>query len=142
MDDHRQIENLINRSMYLADKGDWQGYADLARHLTIKFKRKGVEYNMTGTDEIMRERQIYLDSLPKELETIHKHVVSNYIIEVADDRLTATSQCYLTAYRRVGGEPMRLVSHTMYHDRLRKIDGEWWVTEREVELVWSVESQD
>jgi hypothetical protein len=142
MDDQRQIENLINLSMYLADKGDWQGYANLGRYLTITFKRQGVAHKLTGTEEIMRERQIYLDNLPKELETIHKHVVSNFIIEVSEDKQTATSQCYLTAYRRVGGEPMRLVAHTIYHDHLRKIEGEWWVSERDVELVWSVEAQD
>src|SRR5579863_265790 len=60
-----------------------------------------------------------------------KHVISNPIVEVDEESGTATCRSYYTVFQQTGGVPLQPIIMGRYHDRFRRIDGEWWFTERD-----------
>lgn len=59
-----------------------------------------------------------------------RHVITNLIIDVAQDGLTATARSYFTVLQCLADFPLQIVAAGRYHDRFRKIDGEWWFEEK------------
>ena len=68
----------------------------------------------------------YPDGTPRS-----KHVITNPIVEVADDGLTATVRSYYTVFQQVDGDfPLQPVINGRYRDEFTKVDGEWRYTRR------------
>jgi hypothetical protein len=130
MDDARQIENALNRALAIYDSGDIEGYAASYRHATLVWF-DGTE--VSGPEPVLAERREYHAKLPS---VKHIHAVSNVQIEVSEDRASATSLSYVTAYRQVADGPMRLTYHGLYRDEWGKIDGIWWLTRRQPQPIW------
>jgi hypothetical protein len=131
MTDREQIMNKLNHAFACYDAKDYKGYAAAYKHAVCIFPDGS---KLTGTEEILKERNAYLSSFPKGFEKVQDvHVVSNHEIYVSDDGQSATSNIYRTAWRRINDGPMQIACHGQFHDKWRKIDGEWWLTERVVQ---------
>ena len=59
-----------------------------------------------------------------------KHVITNPIVEVADDGLTGTCRSYYTVFQKAGDEPLRPIINGHYRDEFEKVDGEWRFSRR------------
>ena len=54
-----------------------------------------------------------------------KHVITNPIVDVADDGLTATVRSYYTVFQKTPDTPLQPVINGHYRDEFEKVDGEW-----------------
>ena len=59
-----------------------------------------------------------------------KHVITNPIVEVADDGLTGTCRSYYTVFQKAGDAPLRPIINGHYRDEFEKVDGEWRFSRR------------
>jgi hypothetical protein len=64
------------------------------------------------------------------------HNIGNVICEIAGE--SAKAETYCVAYHWLPGDPeIELVVGGRYMDRLSKIDGRWWITERRYIMDWN-----
>ena len=59
-----------------------------------------------------------------------RHVITNLIIEVAEDGMTASARSYFTVLQCLADFPLQIVAAGRYHDRFRKVAGEWRFLEK------------
>jgi len=59
-----------------------------------------------------------------------RHVITNLIVEVAEDGLSASARSYFTVLQRLPDFPLQIVAAGRYHDRFRKTDGAWRFEEK------------
>jgi 3-phenylpropionate/cinnamic acid dioxygenase small subunit len=64
-----------------------------------------------------------------------KHVLSNPILEVDEAAGTASCRSYYTVFQQTETLPLQPIVSGRYHDRFRRIDGEWWFTQRDYSLL-------
>ena len=57
-------------------------------------------------------------------------MITNPIVEVADDGLTGTCRSYYTVFQKAGDEPLRPIINGHYRDEFEKVDGEWRFSRR------------
>ena len=63
-------------------------------------------------------------------QTGTRHVLTNLIIDVAEDGATAAARSYFTVLQCRRDFPLQIVAAGRYHDRFRKVDGEWRFAEK------------
>jgi 3-phenylpropionate/cinnamic acid dioxygenase small subunit len=64
-----------------------------------------------------------------------KHVLSNPIIEVDETTGTAACRSYYTVLQQTETLPLQPIVAGRYHDRFRRIDGEWRFTQRDYTML-------
>jgi 3-phenylpropionate/cinnamic acid dioxygenase small subunit len=64
-----------------------------------------------------------------------KHVLTNPIVEVNESAGTALCRSYYTVLQQTDILPLQPVVSGRYRDRFRRIEGEWWFTERDYTMV-------
>lgn len=64
-----------------------------------------------------------------------KHVLTNPIVEVNESAGTAACRSYYTVLQQTDTLPLQPIVSGRYHDRFRRIEGEWWFTERDYTMV-------
>jgi 3-phenylpropionate/cinnamic acid dioxygenase small subunit len=128
VDDATAITNLLYRYAELIDSGDFAAVAELFAHARI---RMGDDVTDGAGLQANFEQVVitYDDGTPRT-----KHVTTNPIVEVADDRSTATCRSYYTVLQQVGDGPLHPVIAGRYHDRFERVDGTWRFTERDYRL--------
>jgi hypothetical protein len=57
-------------------------------------------------------------------------VVSNLIVEIDDDRSTATARSYYTAFQARPELPLQPILAGRFHDRLERDGADWHIVER------------
>jgi ketosteroid isomerase-like protein len=107
------------------DAGDFAGVAELFGDAALTFE--GFGDAVSGRDAIRRlyERSTrrYEDGTPKT-----KHVMTNVIVDVADDCLTAASRSYFTVLQAVPGElALQPVIAGRYRHTFQHVGGAWRV---------------
>lgn len=128
--DCEQIRQLLARYNLAIDFGDADGWAACFAPDGV-FECKGVPDGSPlggryqGTDAL----RVYAETHRSVTKGRARHWNANTMIE--GDGNTATMTCYLLVLT-VGG-PLRGVTG-VYHDRLRKVDGEWRFIERSIAL--------
>ncbi|WP_404302784.1 nuclear transport factor 2 family protein [Alicycliphilus denitrificans] len=60
-----------------------------------------------------------------------RHLITNSIINVADDRLSASARSCYTVLQAVDGFALQAIASGCYHDRFSCIDGVWQFAERD-----------
>jgi 3-phenylpropionate/cinnamic acid dioxygenase small subunit len=125
MSDYESIRNLSYRYALLLDEGDFAGVADLLAGGALVPMMAGVGSEpITGREAIERfyadQVVTYRDGDPRT-----RHLISNQLIELADDGLTASSRCYFTVLQRPPRQPFQIVVGGQYHDRFDKVGGAW-----------------
>jgi ketosteroid isomerase-like protein len=120
------ITNLIYTYAERIDAGDFAGVAELLEHVTLTFEGFGDAVNGREAVERLytRSTRRYEDGTPKT-----KHVMTNVIVDVDDDRLTAASRSYFTVLQAVPGElALQPVIAGRYRHTYQNVDGRWRVT--------------
>ena len=119
------ITRLIYTYAERIDVGDFAGIAELFEHATLTFE--GFSDAINGRESIerlyTRSTRRYEDGTPKT-----KHVMTNVVVDVAEDGATAASRSYFTVLQAVPGElALQPVIAGRYRHTYHKVDGHWRV---------------
>jgi ketosteroid isomerase-like protein len=120
------ITKLIYTYAERIDAGDFDGVAEILAHATLTFE--GFGEGVEGRDAIAalysRTTRRYEDGTPRT-----KHVMTNVMVDVADDGDAASSRSYFTVLQAVPGElTLQPVIAGRYRHTYVRIDGHWRVT--------------
>ena len=98
------VTNLLYRYAELIDAGDYEGIGEHLQHAVIT--TDGSDQETQGAEAIAAmyhaTTRKYEDGTP-----LTKHVITNPIVEVADDGLTATVRSYYTVFQKAGDTPLQ-----------------------------------
>ena len=119
------IAKLIYTYAERIDAGDFAGVAEVFAHATLTFE--GFGDAVEGRDAIealyTRTTRRYEDGTPRT-----KHVMTNVMVDVADDGATASSRSYFTVLQAVPGElALQPVIAGRYRHTYEQVDGRWRV---------------
>ncbi len=119
------ITKLIYTYAERIDAGDFAGVAEVFAHATLTFE--GFGDAVEGRDAIAalytRTTRRYEDGTPRT-----KHVMTNVMVEVADDGATASSRSYFTVLQAVPGElALQPVIAGRYRHTYAQVEGTWQV---------------
>jgi ketosteroid isomerase-like protein len=119
------ITTLIYTYAERIDAGDFAGVADVFAHATLTFE--GFGDAVSGHDAIAalygRTTRRYEDGTPRT-----KHVMTNVIVDVAEDGASATSRSYFTVLQAVPGAlALQPVIAGRYRHSYTTVDGRWEV---------------
>jgi ketosteroid isomerase-like protein len=119
------ITNLIFTYAERIDEGDFAGVARVFEHATLTFE--GFGDAISGRDAVEKlytnTTRRYEDGTPRT-----KHVMTNVMVEVADDALHASSRSYFTVLQAVPGElALQPVIAGRYRHTYEKVGGHWRV---------------
>ena len=117
--DRLEILALMARYAHAADGGDGEGFADT---FTADALFEGSQRTARGRAELAE----VIRSVPPEARS--RHWLNSAIIEGGGDE--ATAKVYLVRIATAGA-PAPIASG-VYHDRLRRVNGEWKFTHRKV----------
>ncbi|MBT5140201.1 MAG: nuclear transport factor 2 family protein [Acidimicrobiaceae bacterium] len=129
--DETAITNLLYRYAEAMDAGDLNGAADLLRHADIILTDGDSPIGADDILDIWNDRVIlHHDGTPRT-----KHVITNVIVEIADDRHSATARSYYTVLQQIDNHPLAPIIAGRYHDVLAKVDDVWRFAQRDYSLV-------
>lgn len=120
------ITKLIYTYAERIDEGDFAGVAEVFEHATLTFE--GFGDAVSGRDAIerlyTRTTRRYDDGTPRT-----KHVMTNVIVDIADDGVGASSRSYFTVLQAVPGElALQPVIAGRYRHTYEWVDDRWRVT--------------
>jgi len=120
------VTKLIYTYAERIDAGDFAGVAELFEHATLTFE--GFGDAVTGREAIeglyTRSTRRYEDGTPRT-----KHVMTNVMVDVADDGATAASRSYFTVLQAVPGAlALQPVIAGRYRHTFERVEGRWRVT--------------
>ena len=124
------ITKLIYTYAERIDAGDFAGVAELFAHATLTFE--GFGNAVSGADDIEAlytgSTRRYEDGTPRT-----KHVMTNLIVDVAEDGATAASRSYFTVFQAVPGElALQPVIAGRYRHTYEHVDDGWRVSSMHV----------
>jgi ketosteroid isomerase-like protein len=123
------VANLVFAYAERIDAGDFEGVAELFRHGEITVS--GNDVRRAGIDQVrgMYEgwTRRYADGTPRT-----KHVTTNLIIEVDEDRATATCRSYFSVLQQTDDFRLQPIIAGRYHDRFERSDGQWRFAQRHI----------
>ena len=126
MDDVQAIKNVVLSYVELLDLGDLDGLAKVFTRATVRTQGGAIE--LRGPEafkEFIGQGVQFYDGIPST-----KHVVSNIIVEIDDDRRIATARTYYTAFQARPELPLRPILAGRFHDRLERDGDDWHIVER------------
>jgi 3-phenylpropionate/cinnamic acid dioxygenase small subunit len=122
MHDETAIANLVFRYAELIDSGDFEGIGALFGDAVIGADGSTVEWR--GAEAItamyVNGTRRYEDGTPRS-----KHVTTNLIIEVDDQRAHATCRSYYTVLQQTDEVPLQPIVAGRYHDEFARVDDQW-----------------
>ena len=127
------ITNLLYRYAEMVDGGRFEELADelFAHAEFVVAPPPARRLDGRAMARLMAATTIrYEDGTPRT-----KHVISNPIVEVDEGAGTAACRSYYTVLQQTGGIRLQPIVAGRYHDRFRRIDGEWRFTERDYTLM-------
>jgi hypothetical protein len=138
-DDYADITAIVANFAEGIDTHDWIGIGELFSHLT--YTSPGIDYEVSGVSElaafyerVTTEMNVRWAGDPDDGKTVgHKHVFTNLVVEVADDRRTATCRYYGTVYAYSSKKPLQPRWSGRYYDRFERIDDRWHIVARRQE---------
>ena len=128
MDDARgNIENLLYRYAELIDAGDYEGIGELFAHGSIADEEG--RPMATGADAVAKlyhaTTRKYEDGTPRT-----QHILTNPLVEVADDGTTAECRSRFTVLQQTDVLPLQPIISGAYVDHFENVDGTWRYTEK------------
>jgi ketosteroid isomerase-like protein len=119
------VTKLIYTYAERIDAGDFAGVAEIFGNATLTFE--GFGDAVCGREAIeqlyTRTTRRYEDGTPKT-----KHVMTNVIVDVADDAATASSRSYFTVLQAVPGDlALQPVIAGRYRHTYERVGGRWRV---------------
>src|SRR6185436_14346628 len=123
-----QIANLLYRYAECIDTGDIVAAAELFRHAKVKVLGRG----MVNADQLLQiwkeDMTLYEDGTPRT-----KHVMTNPLIEVDEQKNTATMKSYYTVLQVVDGVLQPIIAGR-YYDEFERVNGKWRFSYRDYSL--------
>lgn len=125
LEDIETIRQLIYRYSFYVDRREFDLLGDLLADATFRltWEKEGVE---TGEINGKAEIEAWYGNHLKDRRP-SRHVITNIVIDVAEDGETATAEGYVTS-TGYDPEPPPVLLSGHYEDRFAKIDGEWRFT--------------
>ena len=123
MQSETAIANLLYRYAECIDRGDLTAAAKLFTHAKVRRKVQEAEVFLDSVqiEEFWRKEIIlYPDGTPRT-----KHVITNPIIEVDEEKNAATCRSYYTVLQQTPDLPLQIVCSGRYEDRFERVDGQW-----------------
>jgi 3-phenylpropionate/cinnamic acid dioxygenase small subunit len=121
IDDRTEILNLLYRYAELIDDGDFAGIGELLADC---------EMSGVGMPPVRGARAIaglykmttrrFDNGTPNTA-----HIITNPIVEVGPDSLTATVRSRFTVFQSAGGVPLQPIITGRYRDGFEKVEGAW-----------------
>ena len=129
MSSSRAIENLIAKYAELVDQGNFAGVGDLLSDATFIGSKAPVRGSV-AIEQMLRDTVItYEDGTPRT-----KHVTTNTIIDVDEERQRAEARSYLMVLQAVPGLTLQLIVAGRYHDSFKRNNGRWGFAERRITI--------
>jgi hypothetical protein len=126
VDDVQAITNVVLSYVELLDLGDLDGLANVFARATVRIHGSANELRGAAAyKEFIEQGVQFYDGVPST-----KHVVSNLIVEIDDDRRTATARSYYTAFQARPELPLQPILAGRFHDRLERDGDQWHIVER------------
>jgi hypothetical protein len=119
----KEISDMMFRYAELFDTGRFDEFAALFEHGTWHKAEPGAAAARKWIDDNV---QLY-DGL-----TRTKHVTTNVVVDVDEAAGTAQANAYVTIFQALPDFPLQPIFCGRYQDRLTRIDGRWWWSERAV----------
>ena len=119
----KEISDMMFRYAELFDTGRFDEFAALFEHGTWHKAEPGAVAARKWIDDNV---QLY-DGL-----TRTKHVTTNVVVDVDEAAGTAQANAYVTIFQALPDFPLQPIFCGRYQDRLMRIDGRWWWSERAV----------
>ena len=121
--DREAITDLVYAYAERIDVGDFEGVADLFAEAELTFE--GFAEGRPGREKILAMYETstrrYDDGTPRT-----KHVMTNVVVEVDDDRRSATARTYFTVLQAVPGVfSLQPIIAGRYRDAFARTDGSW-----------------
>ncbi len=126
---HRAIERLIADYALLVDRGDFGGVGELFAAGTFGGSGARIEGSAAVAKMLAGTVIRYDDGTPRT-----KHLVTNLVIEVDEDRGSATGRSYFTVLQATPDLPLQPIVSGRYDDSFHRADGQWAFTERAVTM--------
>lgn len=129
-EDYYEIQKLLYLYCYHLDRGDFEQMAALFADARLITPGGGtVERDPAAIVAMYRQyTRIYPDTgTPKT-----RHTVSNPIIDLAEDGLSARSHSYIVVFQGTDKLSLQPVIAGHNIDRFEKVEGRWRYTEREI----------
>lgn len=123
--DEMAITALICRYPELIDSGDLQGIGDLFASATLGEGDQGMAGG-AGLTQMLKQLVRTYDG-----KTHTRHLVTNLVVEVADDGLHAEARSCITVLQGHSPDfPLQIIATNRHFDSFEKVDGEWRFTRR------------
>ncbi len=130
-DSATEILNLIHLYAERMDLGDFDGAAALFEHAQIIVGDDGESLDSGDILEVWRGLVIlYDDGTPRT-----KHVTTNPILEVDEERGVAQCRSYYTVFQQTATLSLQAIVAGRYHDRFERVDGKWRFSERDYRMM-------
>lgn len=125
--DHNSIMNLLALYAEKVDRGDAKGMTELFKNAAIKW---GIDAPVIHGFDAMLELyenviRLHADGTPRT-----HHIITNPIIEISEDGLTATARTYYTVIQQTDKIPLQVIAGGRYHDTFVKKNGSWEYSNR------------
>jgi len=126
MNDVQAIKNLVYSYAELLDTGDIEGLARLFTGATLRTSGTSDEYQGAAAVQRLIEDAVHLyDGIPGT-----KHLITNVIVAVADDRRSATARSYYTALQGRPELPLQPILAGRWHDWFEREAERWRFADR------------
>jgi 3-phenylpropionate/cinnamic acid dioxygenase small subunit len=119
------IPNLLFRYADAIDADRFEEAAALFDHGAVLVQGQRIEGRQAIAAMWRRWVRLYPDGTPRT-----RHLVTNPLIELSDDGLTARCRSQWTVLQATDTLPLQVVATGRYDDRLAWRDGRWHFTER------------
>ncbi len=120
-----QIQNLLYGYADAIDAGQLDAAAALFDHGAVVAGGKRIEGREALVQLWHGWIRIYPDGTPRT-----RHLVTNPVIELADDGISARCRSQWTLLQATANFPLQVVATGRYEDRFTQIAGHWHFTER------------
>ena len=128
MDDVQTIKNIVLSYVELLDVGDLDGLSNIFARATVRIHDSDDALSGAQSFREFIETGVQLyDGIPST-----KHVVTNLIVEVDEERHSATARSYYTALQARPQLPLQPILAGRFHDRLERDDDGWHIVERTI----------
>lgn len=130
MDHHRAIERLIYEYAEMIDAGNFAGVARQLANcvITSPVDRGGI----TGADQVLKLFQQSTRLYPDTGTPKTKHVMTNLIVDIAADGLSAVTRSQYTVLQGTATLPLQPIVAGRYHDEFRQENGRWSFAHRDI----------
>ena len=128
MNDYNAIMNLLHLYAERVDLGDAEGTAGLFANAEVKWGADApIIHGSAAILKLYQENiKLHEDGTPRT-----HHVITNAIVDIAEDGQTAKARSYYTVVQQTNRLPFQVIAGGRYHDSLKKENGAWTFARRE-----------